>query len=325
MPLDAIDRKLFGLVQAAFPIASRPYAGMGLSLGITEDEVISRIGRMKANGLVRQIGPVLDPGRLGYRTTLAAMRVSEANLDRAAELLAEHPGISHAYERDHHFNVWFTLSLPAGGDVHSEIHRLGDIAGAGAAFDLPVVKRFKLRAYFGPDGDRSEEPEGASAGRIHPEKSLSAVDRRAINELQQDLPLISRPFARTAARVGMDEDGFFTLCRSLLSRGIIRRFGASVNHRSVGFTANAMTCWVVPAEKVESIAVELVPLKQVSHCYERKTNPQWCYNLFAIIHGHTRKQCEEIASRVSAETGLDDYVLLFSTREFKKTRVIYKV
>ena len=86
-----------------------------------------------------------------------------------------------------------------------------------------------------------------------------------------------------------------------------------------------MTCWPVPKEIVEVMAKKLVPLSQVSHCYERKTNPLWHYNLFAMIHGHTRDQCQGIADKVSAEAGLTDYVLLFSTREFKKTRVIYQV
>ncbi len=76
---------------------------------------------------------------------------------------------------------------------------------------------------------------------------------------------------------------------------------------------------------VEIIADKLVPLRQVSHCYERKTNPEWHYNLFAMIHGHTRELCQGIVYKVSAVTGLSDYILLFSTREFKKTRVIYRV
>jgi len=78
-------------------------------------------------------------------------------------------------------------------------------------------------------------------------------------------------------------------------------------------------------EKVEVIAKKLASLREVSHCYERKTNPLWRYNLFAMIHSHTREECQEIADRVSCETDLKDYVQLFSTREFKKTRVKYLV
>ncbi len=123
----------------------------------------------------------------------------------------------------------------------------------------------------------------------------------------------------------MDEDYFLAQCQSLKQRGIMRRFGAAVNHRKAGFKANAMTCWVAPPEKVDAAGRKLASLKEVSHCYERKTNPLWRYNLFAMIHGHTEKACQEIASKVSEETGLTDYAMLFSTREFKKTRTKYLV
>jgi len=326
MHSDGVNQKLLGLLQARFPLTTIPYAELGLSLGIPEDEVIQRIKQMKKRGLVRQISPVLDARRLGYKTTLVAMRVMETQLNRAARFLTEHPGVSHAYERDHYFNLWFTLSAPDTVDTGSELLRLANMIEAEVVFDLPMVKTFKLRTYFNSDNDdRPEVSAEISDSIIHQEVSLSPIDKEVINELQQDLPMISRPFAEMSARLRIDEEKFLAQCQSLLSRGIMRRFGASVNHRGVGFTANAMTCWAVPAEMVEIIAEKLVPLRQVSHCYERKTNSQWHYNLFAMIHGHTKEQCQGIADKVSAETGFTDYVLLFSTREFKKTRVIYQV
>ncbi len=326
MRLDSIDQRLLGLLQAKFPLTAEPYTELGLSLGVAEGEVIHRIEQMKSKGLVRQISPVLDARRLGYKTTLVAMRVRETQLDRAAKFLAEHASVSHAYEREHHFNLWFTLAVPDTADIDSELLRLADMIEAEAAFGLPTIKVFKLRTYFSSDeDDQPEVPAGKPNDITNQSVYLSLVDRGVINELQQDLPLISQPFVEMSARLRIDEEKFLAQCQSLLSRGIIRRFGASVNHRGVGFAANAMTCWAVPAEKVEVIAEKLVPLRQVSHCYERRTNPEWHYNLFAMIHGHSREQCQEIADKVSAMTGLSDYTLLFSTREFKKTRIIYQV
>jgi len=326
MRLDSVDQRLVGLIQARFPLSAKPYADLGLSLGIPEDEVIRRIEQMKLRGLVRQISPVLDARCLGYKTTLVAMRVKETRLDRAARFLAEHPRVSHAYERDHHFNLWFTLAVPDRANMDSELFRLAELIEAEAVIDLPTLRIFKLRTYFGSDeDDQLEMASGTPNYIVRQSVSLSPVDREVINELQQDLPLISQPFAEMSARSGMSKEKFLTQCQSLLSRGIIRRFGASVNHRGVGFAANALTCWAVPTEKVEVMAKKLVPLKQVSHCYERKTKPLWHYNLFAMIHGRTREQCQGITDKVSAENGLADYVLLFSTREFKKTRVIYQV
>ncbi|MFQ5997021.1 MAG: Lrp/AsnC family transcriptional regulator [Dehalococcoidales bacterium] len=326
MHLDVIEQKLLDLLQTKFPLMRRPYADLGLSLGIAEEEIMQRIRQLKAKDLIRQISPVFDAASLGYKTTLVAMRVVGTQLDKAAKLISQNPGVSHAYERDHHFNLWFTLAVPATVEIEAELQRLTSAVSAETVFSLPALKLFKLRTYFGSDGDDQPEADSEIPGDItSQEVQLSPVDRRVINELQQDLPLISRPFAEMAARSGMDEEKFLALSQSLLPRGIMRRFGASINHRRVGFAANAMTCWAVPAKKVEVIAKKLASLREVSHCYQRKTNPLWRYNLFAMIHGHTKEECQEIADKVSTKTGFTDYVLLFSTKEFKKTRVKYLV
>ena len=326
MRLNGIDQKLLNLLQAKFPLTREPYADLGLSLGIAEEAVIGRIEQLKATGLIRQIGPVFNAASLGYRTTLVAMRVAETGLAKAAELISKHPGVSHAYERDHHFNFWFTLAVPATIETEAELQRLAGPIKAESVFVLPALRLFKLRAYFGPDGDGQSGIDAEASGDIIPQEArLSPTDRRVINELQQDLPLVPRPFAEMPVRLGMDEEIFLAQCRSLLSRGVMRRFGAAVNHRKAGFTANAMTCWAAPPEKVVAAGQKLASLREVSHCYERKTNPLWRYNLFAMIHAHTEEACREIADKVSAQTGLTDYVMLFSTREFKKTRVKYLV
>ncbi|MEE8352880.1 MAG: AsnC family transcriptional regulator, partial [Dehalococcoidales bacterium] len=118
MPEDSIDRKLLNLIQADFPLVHEPYAELGGRLGITGEETVERIARFKQTGLVRQISPVLDGRRLGYQTTLVAMRVPESSRETAEEALRQHPGVSHGYERDHRFNIWFTLALPPEADVH---------------------------------------------------------------------------------------------------------------------------------------------------------------------------------------------------------------
>ncbi len=327
MDLNGIDRKLLNILQSEFPLTSEPYADLGLQLGIGADEVLHRIGQLKSQGIIRQISPVLDARSLGYQTTLIAMRVAESRLDIAEKVIGEHPGVSHAYERDHHLNFWFTLAIPQGADIESELEQLTGSIGAEDAFTLPATKLFKLRAYFDMnEGGQAADDTGVQPGGVlSREAQLSQTDRAVINELQQDLPLIPMPFTVMATRLGINVADLLGQCQSLKQRGIIRRFGAAINHRQAGFKANAMTCWVAPADVVDIAGQKLASLREVSHCYERKTNPLWQYNLFAMIHGHSKEACREIADKVSRETGLTDYVRLFSTREFKKTRVKYLV
>ncbi len=318
--------KLLNLLQSGFPFIKKPFEDLGERLDISGDEVIHRIGQLKSEGIIRQIGPLFDARKLGFRTTLVATRVTGEEYHKAAQVLIDHPGISHAYERNHHFNLWFTLAIKSALDVDGELEKMFASVDTEAVFSLPATRLFKLRTYFDASGDGQpaidDSPDMELSQR---EIKISPADKVVINALQQDLPLVPRPFYDMSEEPGMDEDEFLSRCRSLQSRGIIRRFSASINHRRVGFAANGMACWVVPQEAVQNIGRKLASLREVSHCYERQTNPLWKYNMFAMIHGLTEEDCRQIADRVAAETGLTDYILLFSTRELKKTRVKYLV
>ncbi len=325
MPLDNADRKLLNVIQTGFPLAGEPFACLGQSLDTGTDEVIRRIERLKERGIIRLIGPVLDSRSLGYHTTLVAMKVAGNGLEKAERIIAEHPGVSHGYEREHRFNVWFTLALPPASNIERELEQLSSATGSEAAFSLPALKVFKIGAYFDMDENGQDTPNAHQKSVLVRKVELSRADSLIINELQQDLPLIPTPFATMAEKAGMGVEHFLAGCQSLQERGVIRRFSASINHRKAGFTANAMSCWTIPADKIDVIGQKLALLKEVSHCYERKTNPLWQYNIFAMIHGRSREVCREIAERISRETGLTDYAMLYSTKEFKKTRVKYLV
>lgn len=100
MKLNRLEPRLLDLIQAEFPLSGEPYAELGWRLGISPDEVMARIEKLKAAGIIREIGPVLDSRSLGYQTTLVAMKVSQDYLDKASKIINGHPGISHGYERD---------------------------------------------------------------------------------------------------------------------------------------------------------------------------------------------------------------------------------
>ncbi len=322
---DDVDKKLLNAIQVAFPLSREPFSVLGTQLGIGADEVLRRIERFKQEGVVRLVGPVLDARRLGYQTTLVAMRVAENQLDRASKAINQHPGISHGYCRNHYFNLWFTLALPSGVEVEAELQKLSNIIKPEAMLELPALRLFKIGVFFdlAGDGQQMSDSGVAPPSILEQKADLSPADKLVINELQQDILLDQRPFDASSVRLGMDIDEFLAHCHSLRQRGIMRRFGASIKHNNIGFTANAMTCWVAPPEIVEVAGKKLAALREVSHCYERKTGPLWPYNLFAMIHGHTRDDCQVIADKVSQETGLSEYILLFSVKEFKKARVKY--
>jgi DNA-binding Lrp family transcriptional regulator len=104
----------------------------------------------------------------------------------------------------------------------------------------------------------------------------------------------------------------------------MRRFGAVLRHRRVGYTANGMACWVVPEAQMETVGLRGAAFPEVSHCYQRPAYPpRWPYTLFTMIHGQTRDEVEAIVDEIARETGIGEYRVLYSTHEFKKERVRY--
>ena len=152
---------------------------------------------------------------------------------------------------------------------------------------------------------------------------VDEVDKKVIRLIQGDLPLAPRPFAVLAEAVGISEETCIETVRDLKKRGILRRFGATLRHQEAGFSSNAMVAWHVPEQRVREVGETLAGFREVTHCYQRKSRENWPYNLYTMIHGSSREACLEIAARMSETAGVEDYDLLFSEKEFKKTSMQY--
>ena len=152
---------------------------------------------------------------------------------------------------------------------------------------------------------------------------ITEKDRKIIRLIQGDIPLDARPFAIMAQQAGMEEEEFINGIKDLRKRGILRRFGATLRHQEAGFRSNAMVAWIVPEEKVEQTGMILSKFREVTHCYNRIPREDWLYNLYTMIHGSSREECRRIAEKMSRDSGIRDYSLLFSEKEFKKTSMEY--
>ena len=128
--IETIDREICNVVQSDFPLADRPFLKIAERLGVTEDDVIRRLKELKRKNVVRQIGAIFDTRRLGYKTTLVAMRVPADTLDAAAQVMNRHPGVSHNYARDGYFNLWFTPAVPPFEDMEHTLDRMEKESGA---------------------------------------------------------------------------------------------------------------------------------------------------------------------------------------------------
>jgi siroheme decarboxylase len=326
--MDAADRSLCDLIQNEFPVVPRPYAALGARLGKPEDEVLARIERLRADRIIRQISAIFDTRRLGYRSSLVAARTSPERADAAAAVINTHPGVTHNYERHHDFNIWFTIGVAPTSRLGLErtIELLGELAAVDVIRPLPALRFFKIGVDLDMVGGRDPAAKKARREPTRPTPAPEALDERdiaAIRALQGDLRTIPEPFAQPAARAGVTVDELLARAREFQETGQMRRFAAVLYHRSAGFVHNGMGVWKVPDERVEEAGALMASFRGVSHCYQRPTYPDWPYNLFSMTHGRSRTECEDVLDAIAAETGLTDRIVLYSTKEWKKTRLVY--
>lgn len=152
---------------------------------------------------------------------------------------------------------------------------------------------------------------------------INELDKKIIGLIQGDLPLEPRPFASMAEIAGVSEDQFIRCVEDLRERGVLRRFGATLSHYRSGFRANAMLAWLVPDERVDEVGRLFSNFKEVTHCYQRNAQNDWPYNLFTMVHGSSRDQCIRTAEKMADSACTNEYILLFSEKEFKKTSMKY--
>ena len=325
--MDAQDTRLCDLVQNEFPVVERPYAALGETLGLTEGDVLERVGRLRSERIIRQISAIFDTRKLGYRSMLVAARTTPEREERAAEVFSSHPGVTHNYKREHQFNIWFTLGVPPNSRLGLErtVELLGELAEVESIRPLPALRFFKIGVDLDMKGGRDTAAKRTRSAPSQPAPPPDRIPRRdiaAIRALQGDLRPVVEPFAVPAERHGFTVPELLERAAALQATGQMRRFAAVLYHRSAGFVYNGMGVWRVPEERVEEVGLQMAAFRGVSHCYQRPVYPDWPYNVFSMTHGRSKDECEAVLDAIAAETGLDERVVLYSTKEWKKTRLV---
>ncbi|MDP4143418.1 MAG: Lrp/AsnC family transcriptional regulator [Bacillota bacterium] len=152
---------------------------------------------------------------------------------------------------------------------------------------------------------------------------IDLLDEQIIRRLQKDIPITEEPYRIIANEVGIGEDELIDRIDWLHKTGVLKRVAAVVRHREVGFKANALVLWKVPEERVEAVGTIMASVQQISHCYERDTCENWKYNMYTMVHEKTRQQCEEVIKKLSRDTEVKEYRVLYSLKELKKSSMRY--
>jgi DNA-binding Lrp family transcriptional regulator len=146
--LDDIDKAIINRIQSDFPITSRPYLALADELGLTEKEVLERVAGLKKAGIIRRIGGNFVPAKLGFVSTLCAARVPVDKVAQFAAVVNCYPGVTHNYQRDNEFNVWFTFISPSMDEIEANLKKIVAETGVQDILNLPATKVFKIKAQF---------------------------------------------------------------------------------------------------------------------------------------------------------------------------------
>ena len=322
-------------LQRGIPLEPRPFVALARSVGLSEDDLLSEIARLRGEGKVRRFGAVFDARRMGWRSSLCAASVPPKDIERVAAELVPISGVTHCYERVPHDsprdasdsavaprvpNLWFTLASPsdcfgaAFMDVEYRLH-------PHFVRELSALRRFKVDVVFGVES--RERDENVECGMPLAPEELSVV-----RALQGDTEARPDYFAAIAEKAGTTEWKLLATLEMWRRSGRLKRIGLLLAHRKAGWTHNGMCCWRFDGPDATAVGRALAARVEVTHCYERPKSSEFPYNLFAMIH------CRSAEEADSAFASLDETVadaagarlahaMLVSTREFKKTSLVF--
>jgi len=152
--MDVINYKLLEIIQDGFPVSSEPYKDLATSLGVSEAEIIDRIRKLQKQGVIRRLGAIFDSRKLGYKSTLCAIKVPEEQIKPVAEIINSYPGVTHNYLREHEYNMWFTLIAPSNERIDQICNEIISKSGISDLMQLPAKRFFKIKVKFSVKGEK---------------------------------------------------------------------------------------------------------------------------------------------------------------------------
>ena len=343
--MNAAEEQLLFLLQKGVPLVPRPFAELGATVGLTEEQVLQFVHDQFRAGVARRLGAIFDSRYLGYRSALCAARIEDpAAIEAAARAIASLTGVTHCYERgwpaelppthraalrpsERLPNLWFTLAELT-DKFEEQVAALRRALAPAPLWLLPAQTRFKIEVVF--DTARfSQHVERFPDVAVRPDEPrpepLTAQQRRIVQRLEGQLEPAAAFYDAPARDLGLATEELLAQLRAWNSSGVLRRLAIILRHRKVGLRANAMCVWRVPADVVAVAGRRLAEQSSVTHCYERVAFAEFPYNLYAMTHARQWPEVLAEFERLSALAGLKDGRLLCSLREFKKTSMKYFV
>lgn len=319
MKLDQLDKQICDRLQKGLKICSQPFADIAEELKISESEVLSRTNRLLESGIIRRLAAMINYQSLGRASTLVAAAAEADKIEKVADAVSRLGNVSHNYQRDHFYNLWFTLQGRDETDIQSQLKKLSVELKINFV-SLPVEKFFKLDVNFDVADTAAEVKKKKPAEQV---VELTDLQRKILTEIQHGIKPVSNTFDFLCdGRINIESA--LEVLQQLISLGVIKRIAAVLNHRLLGYNANIMFVCKVKQSRIAQAGQKLAGYRQVSHCYQRKAFAGFDYNLFAMIHAKNRGEIISLIDEFTDSECITDYKLLATIKEFKKKPVRYE-
>lgn len=308
-------------IQKKFPIHPRPFYELAKELDETEETIIEQILEWKSKRYLREISAVMEGETLGYDSALVCGKVPKERLKDVAGILHKHPTITHLYEREHDFNLWFTIATPPEMILEDHLQILSLQSGVSEFYPLRRTHTFKIGVVIDLE-KMSNQTEKQILSESKNKINLSPKERLIVRVIQSDLPVEKYPFRVIASQFDLNESDILDFLNKY-NQSIVRKYIGTFNHRKLGVFYNAMTVWNIPMNDLEKKGNLLAEFPEVSHCYARNAAPNFPYTLYSMLHSHSEESIQIVIKNCSKTLDCNDYRILFSPTEFKKMRLRY--
>jgi DNA-binding Lrp family transcriptional regulator len=321
--MDNIDKQLLALLRHGIPLEKRPFEGLARQLHLDHAEFFIRIGRLKRAGVLGEIRGIFDMKRMGWRKSLAAMRVPEPEVSRAMDCLHGHPGIQSIVLRDHDLNLWFSFAAPSAGILEKHLERLRCWVGVPSVYRMSAVeifkKSFETAAVIRENGSghpQSHDGRDESAGN---DADLTPEELALVARLQESFPVADDPFAMIAGDLGLEEKALYAALKGLMDKGCLRAIRLFEPPTLCGEAPDLLTVWQLPDEKIRIAGEKAARMESVRHCASRVAHADFPYNLYVTVAG----QEEEAVSEMEKNIGAWPRVSLKAVRAVQKNNPRY--
>ena len=318
-PLDNTAQKkdeLLSVIQSDFPIVSRPFKVLADRIELTEREVINSINSLMDEGIIRAFGPVFEAGRLGYVSTLIAAKVGNDRVTELATAMLDTNEITHNYLRHNEFNLWFSITAINSDVMDKIIKWVKKFPEVNKVLNLPTKKVFKINAVW--EAGKSKISNVNYKTKVPP---FNDYGKNLVRALQNEFPIVENPFRVIADSIDTDELEILDTINSWLDNGTIRRFGARLSHKKIGYTHNILAAW--EGKDSGLWGEKFAEFTQVSHCYLREPHDDWPYELYTMIHAKSDTEADEILKTMKNIAQGAKMMAMKTLYELKKTNMKY--